>query len=66
MKTYCVNNRTQANGDHEVHTDDCRYLPNSRTMLGNHLTCHSAVTQAKKIYKTANGCKTCSTSCHTS
>lgn len=66
MKAYCVNNRAQANGDHEVHTDDCRYLPNSRTTLGVHASCHSAVAAAKRIYKTANGCRTCSPVCHTS
>ena len=27
MKTYYANNNAQQNGDHEVHTSDCSYLP---------------------------------------
>jgi hypothetical protein len=67
MKKYYVNDRAQYNGDHEVHDDDCRYLPfsNNRTYLGQFSNCRSAVTEAKKYHKQANGCKTCSNECHT-
>lgn len=65
---YYVNNKAQSNGDHEVHTEYCRYLPNSdnRKYLGEFSNCSDAVKEAKKIYYKSNGCKTCSNACHTS
>lgn len=67
MKKYYVNKRAQSNGDHEVHDENCKYLPSSenREYLGMFSNCHDAVREAKKTYKTANGCYTCSTPCHT-
>lgn len=67
MKKYYVNKNAQTNGDHEVHTEDCPYLPNveNRKYLGEFYSCTSAVTEAKKTYHQSNGCKTCSNSCHT-
>lgn len=68
MKNYYVNQNAQTNGDHEVHTEDCRYLPSitNRKYLGAFSTCKAAVTEAKKTYAQSNGCKTCSNECHTS
>ncbi|TDW48741.1 hypothetical protein EV144_103258 [Flavobacterium sp. 270] len=68
MKTYYVNQNAQPNGDHEVHTDDCRYLPTSsnRKELGQFSSCKPAVEEAKKTYSKSNGCKTCCPDCHTS
>jgi hypothetical protein len=66
MALYYVNNNAQPNGDHEVHREGCNYMPNNRTNLGNHLSCHSAVAQARRTYRTANGCRYCATECHTS
>ena len=68
MKKYYVNDNAQSNGDHEVHREDCIYLPLSqnRTLLGNFSNCKEAVKEAKKIYQKTNGCKTCSPECHTS
>lgn len=65
---YYVNKNAQSNGDHEVHTEDCKYLPNSdnRKYLGEFTNCAAAITEAKKTYYKSNGCKTCSNSCHTS
>jgi len=67
MKKYYVNNNAQANGDHEVHHQDCIYLPlpQNRTYLGEFSNCKSAVTEAKKYHAQSNGCKTCSMECHT-
>jgi len=67
MKKYYVNKNAQSNGDHEVHHEDCRYLPSAsnRTYLGEFSTCKPAVTEAKKHYTKVNGCKTCSNDCHT-
>lgn len=68
MKKYYVNKKAQSNGDHEVHHQDCKYLPNSenRKYLGEFSNCKDAVKEAKKTYTQSNGCKTCSNECHTS
>lgn len=67
MALYYVNNRAQvASGDHEVHQHGCYWLSlaESVTPLGDHLTCFSAVTAARQIYQTADGCVHCSPACH--
>lgn len=66
MASYYVNNKSQSNGDHEVHVTSCRYLPSDRTYLGEHASCTTAVTEAKKRYSQSNGCATCCPACHTS
>lgn len=65
---YYVNKNAQDNGDHEVHTENCIYLPSSenRKYLGDFSSCSDAVKEAKKTYPKSNGCKTCSNACHTS
>jgi len=68
MKKYYVNTNSQSNGDHEVHTSDCSYLPRAenRKDLGCFSNCRGAVTEAKKYYRKSNGCYYCSRECHTS
>ena len=68
MSNYCVNKKAQANGDHEVHKAGCTYWPaaENRLDLGEHSSCSTAVTKAKKTYPQSNGCFHCSPSCHTS
>ena len=68
MKNYYVNKLSQSNGDHEVHTGDCAYLPisDNRKYLGQFSNCKEAVTEAKKTYSKSNGCYYCSKECHTS
>jgi len=63
---FYVNKRAQTNGDHEVHERTCAYLPlvENRLYLGNFSNCRDAVTEARKTYSTADGCKWCSPSCH--
>ncbi|HLG01451.1 MAG TPA: hypothetical protein VI916_13370 [Acidimicrobiia bacterium] len=65
---YYVNQNAQDNGDHEVHTSECSYLPDpeNRLYLGSFDTCGPAVTEAKKTYPQSNGCFYCSRACHTS
>lgn len=67
-KLYYVNQNSQSNGDHEVHTEDCSFLPNpeNREYLGRFNNCCDAVNIAKQKYSTANGCYFCSNACHTS
>ncbi len=64
---YYVNKIRQINGDHEVHEEICRYLPaiDNRKYLGDFSNCRLAVAEARSNYVTANGCKRCSPSCHT-
>lgn len=69
MKEYVLNLNAQLNGDHEVHERGCRTEPTRNVEnLGYHLSCSSAVSEAKRRYpfKRINGCKHCSYVCHTS
>lgn len=65
MALYYVNNKAQANGDHEVHKDGCIYMPSDKKYLGNYSNCAEAVREAKRTYPKSNGCRTCSPECHT-
>jgi hypothetical protein len=64
---YYVNKNVQTNGDHEVHTASCSYLPEpgNKIFLGDFGNCQSAVKEAKKYYSQSNGCYYCSNACHT-
>ncbi len=68
MTHYYVNKNAQSNGDHEVHTLSCSYLPSetNRLYLGTYSTCQEAVKKAKQTYPQSNGCYYCSRICHTS
>ena len=65
---YYVNSEADVHGDHEVHKDGCIWIPSTenRKYLGEFDSCEGAVEEAKKTYKTANGCIYCSPGCHTS
>lgn len=67
MAKYYVNKNAQTNGDHEVHTTGCSFLPNpeNRKYLGEFTSCAPAVREAKKTYSQSNGCYYCCNSCHT-
>lgn len=67
MEHYFVNKHAQANGDHEVHTAKCLYLPEASNQidLGYHSSCHSALEEARKYYDQVDGCYYCSKECHT-
>lgn len=64
---YYVNVNKQANGDNEVHTSICTWLPNqeNRRFLGEYSSCKPAVAEAKRLGYEANGCYYCCNSCHT-
>jgi hypothetical protein len=66
-KKYYVSTIAQSNGDHEVHAENCTYFPKleHRLYLGEHDTCATAVTEAKRHYSQTNGCYYCSNVCHT-
>ncbi|MDH3973945.1 MAG: LysM peptidoglycan-binding domain-containing protein [Deltaproteobacteria bacterium] len=65
---YYINMNAQANGDHEVHLTDCRWLPNTenRAYLGEFASGSDAVAEGKKRYDAADGCAHCLPECHTS
>ena len=67
MDVYYVNKDPQSNGDHEVHTAACSYLPveANRLYLGSFDDCAPAVREAKKHYQKSNGCYYCCNECHT-
>lgn len=50
---YYVNDNAQSNGDHEVHTATCNWLPapQNRTYLGDFTNCHDAVRTARRYYR---------------
>lgn len=64
---YYVNDTAQSNGDHEVHTSECQFVPgeDNRTYLGDFGSCSDAVERAGNYYDQVNGCATCSRACHT-
>jgi hypothetical protein len=66
QKKYFVAREAKTNGVHEVHDQTCRWLPASenRIFLGEHLSCHTAIIEAKRYYKQVNGCKRCSLACN--
>ena len=68
MARYYVNKNAQANGDHEVHTTGCPWLPivENRIYLGTFYSCFGAVTKAREYYTQVDGCFHCSKDCHTS
>jgi hypothetical protein len=68
MTRYYVNENAQANGDHEVHSGACPFLPAAehRLYLGDFTDCRPAVAEAKRHYPRSNGCFYCARQCHTS
>lgn len=67
MERYYVNKNAQNNGDHEVHKENCEWLPDTsnRLYLGQFSNCRDAVKEAKKHYPKSNGCYYCCRECHT-
>lgn len=67
MAKYWVNNRTNSNpnNNHEVHKEGCRYMPSDKTYLGEFLSCHGALAEARKHHRKVDGCAICCNECHT-
>lgn len=66
MGDYYVNTRAQLNGDHEVHKENCPWMPDpeNKRKLGFFFNCKDAIIEAKKLYPRADGCKHCCPECH--
>jgi hypothetical protein len=71
MREYCVSLQAEPLFDeHEVHDltpGKCEYLPDpdSRSALGKHPSCKSALIAARALYPGSNGCAYCCPDCHT-
>ncbi len=61
MTNYYVNNNAQNDGCHEIHREGCVCLQKivSKTDLGLHNTCESALVKARKYFAYVNGCANC-------
>lgn len=69
-KHYYINHNEQANGDHEVHHSECRWLPaiDNRTYLGYFSSSSQAINTARQKFPgwRINGCYFCCPESHTS
>lgn len=61
MTHYYVNNRTQANGDHQIHRTGCSFMPetDSRCYLGEFDSFARALVEAHRRYKQVGVCRYC-------
>lgn len=68
MKSYYFHNTVDVNNRHEIHAEDCSYLPSpsNRTYLGNFYNCYEAILTARLRYpfKSFDGCYWCCRDCH--
>ena len=67
LKNYYVNKNAQPTGEHEVHAEDCPYMPHiqNRQYLGCFDNCKEALKKAKDYYNNVDGCYYCASLCHT-
>lgn len=67
MKRYILSTLKNEQGDREVHESSCALLPAyiHQKDLGYHFTCTSAMTAARTIHLSVNGCSECNRACHT-
>ena len=65
---YYFNDHVDQNGNHEVHTNSCSYLPKveNRTLIGVYSNCKDAINAAKSQYPSEkfDGCFWCCRPCH--
>lgn len=68
FKHYYYNANLDNKGNHEVHTGDCSYLPDTknRIYIGYESNCQDAIKKAKDTTGKTNfdGCYYCCYSCH--
>ena len=67
MKRYILSTLKNEQGDREVHESSCARLPSYvyQKDLGYHFTCSSAMTAARAMHPTVNGCSECNRACYT-
>jgi hypothetical protein len=66
MNLFCVVKIPDANGDYLVHRSDCTYIPETSHCngLGMFAECNTALSEAKRLFIKANGCRYCVPECH--
>lgn len=68
MPYYYFKNTTDEKGNHEVHTENCSWLPDlsNRTGIGYYSNCKEAIRAAKNknLSKSFDGCYHCCNDCH--
>lgn len=66
MKYYVHKYQTEPGANHEVHKENCWYLPKeqSREYLGEFATSAEALEEARKRYPDADGCAHCCPEIH--
>ena len=68
MDLYYFNDNIDEHGYHEVHTEDCTFLPDliNRTIIGYYRDCKSAINAAQIAHpdKKFDGCYFCCRECH--
>lgn len=68
MSYYYYNTSVDNHGNHEVHTEECRYCPSplNRVLIGYHNNCSEAISAAKQKTGQSNfdGCYWCCRPCH--
>lgn len=66
MHHYYVNKNAPGTGEHEVHRNDCKFLPDTsdREYLGLFSDCREAINKAYEKYEDVNGCISCISGCH--
>ncbi len=67
VKRYYVNKNSNNTGEHEVHIEECKYLPdeNNRVDLGYQYNSKDALIKAKTFYSDVDGCFWCCREIHT-
>lgn len=67
IKKYYVNKNSNTTGEHEVHNEECKVLPNdyNRIDLGYHSNSNDALIKAKTLYNNVDGCFYCCKEIHT-
>jgi len=58
---YYLNRNAQNNGEHEIHKEDCKFIPslNNRILLGHYKTDEEALEVARRIFPKVDGCSHC-------
>ncbi len=66
MKIYYLSSYAQYNGEYEVHSYDCYFLPaqENRKLLGFFQNWKDALNAAKKYQPKVDGCRFCIPECH--
>ncbi len=66
MIKYYISTYHDPDKGHEIHKEDCRYMPDikNRMYLGSFYNCQQAVRLAKLTFPNSEGCKFCMSGCN--